>query len=338
MAQVLPCAIALLCAAQPARAQGMDALYAQAKLERTVALYGAGPPEPFQRWIADFQKDYPGVTVAFTGGLSNDLDKKIEQQLADQAMQADVGIFQTMQDFVRWKTMGALMLFKPQGFAAIDPAFKDDDGAFTTVSVNMVTYAYNTQGLDTAQVPRSALDFLKAEFAQKLITTDPSDDDAGFMAFYAIVKKYGWDYMDKYMAQQPRFTRDGHAVVSNAVAAGEALATFDSTSTTPRLVREGKPIKLVLSHDDPTPLFLVAGAIFKDAPHPNAAKLFLDWYLAPEQQNRNGAFSARSDVAPPPGFEPLSSYQLDRSFRALHSDPSRLAELKARFAGYVRAH
>ncbi len=270
--------------------------------------------------------------------MSNFLDKKIDRQLADNKIEADVGIFQTIQDFVRWKKAGALMLFKPEGFDTIDPAFKDEDGAFTTVSVNMVTYAYNTQAVAAADVPKSALDFLKPMFREKLITTDPSDDDAGLMAFHAIVEKYGWDYMDKYMAQKPRFTRDGHAVVSNAVAAGEMLATFDSTSTTPRLIREGKPIQLVLSQDDPTPLFLVSGAIFKDAPHPNAAKLFLDWYLAPEQQSRNGAFSSRSDVPPPPGFKPLSSYQLDRSFRALHSDEAQLAALKQRFAGYVEGH
>jgi ABC-type Fe3+ transport system substrate-binding protein len=327
---------ALLLAFAPARAgaQGTAALYEKAKQEKTVALYGAGPSEPFKRWIDDFQKAYPGVTVDFTGGLSNALDKKVEQQLADHALAADIAIFQTMQDFVRWKKMGALMLFKPAGFDTIDPAFKDEDGAYTTISVNMITYAYNTQLVAPAEVPKSALDFLKPMFADKLITTDPSDDDAGFMAFYAIVQKYGWDYIAKYLAQRPRFTRLGHAVVSNAIAAGQMLATFDSTSTTPRLMAEGKPIQLVLSRDDPTPLFLVSAAIFKDAPHPNAAKLFLDWYLAPAQQSRNGAFSARSDVPPPAGWQPLSSYRLDRSFRALHADQAGLDALKQRLASY----
>jgi ABC-type Fe3+ transport system substrate-binding protein len=329
------CAATLLCGTSFAVAQSTDALYEKAKAEKTVALYGAGPSEPFRRWIADFEQQYPGVTVAFTGGLSNSLDKKIDRQLADRRLEADVGIFQTVQDFVRWKQAGALLLFRPDGYDAIDPAFKDEDGAFTTVSVNMVTYAYNTQGVGAADVPKSAPDFLKPAFRGKLITTDPGDDDAGLMAFHAIVDKYGWDYMAKYMAQQPRFTRNGHAAVSNAVAAGDALATFDSTSTTPRLIAAGKPIQLVLSEADPTPLFLVCGAIFDDAPHPNAAKLFLDWYLAPAQQSRNGAFSARADVPPPPGFRPLSTYNLDRSFRALHSDPAQLAELKQRFAGYV---
>jgi ABC-type Fe3+ transport system substrate-binding protein len=323
-----------LCGIAAPHAQS-DMLYEQAKLEKTVVLYGAGPPGPYKRWIEDFQNAYPGVTVAFTGGLSNTLDKKIDAQIAAKAMEADVGIFQTIQDFVRWKKAGALLFFKPEGSAAIDPAFKDEDGAFTTVSVNMVTYAYNTQHLAAAEVPKSALDFLKPVFREQLITTDPSDDDAGFMAFHTIVQKYGWDYMDKYMAQKPRFVRDGHATVSNAVAAGEMLATFDSTSTTPRLIREGKPIQMALSQDDPTPLFLVSAAIFKDAPHPNAAKLFVDWYLAPAQQSRTGAFSPRSDVAPPQGFKPLSAYNLDRSFRALLSDAPGLAALKARFAGYV---
>src|SRR5579863_1436760 len=93
--------IFLIGLADVVRAQSTDALYEQAKAEGTVALYGAGPPEPFKRWIADFQQQYPGVTVDFTGGLSNALDQKIEQQLAAHKMAADVGIFQTMQDFVR---------------------------------------------------------------------------------------------------------------------------------------------------------------------------------------------------------------------------------------------
>src|SRR5262249_23185111 len=89
----------------------------------------------------------------------------------------------------------------------------------------------------------------------------------------------------------------GHATVSNAIASGEKLATFDSTSTTPRLKQAGKPIEPVFSQADPTPVFLVGAAIFKRAPHPNAAKLYLTWYLAKEQQRPSGPFSLRSEVA-----------------------------------------
>jgi ABC-type Fe3+ transport system substrate-binding protein len=319
----------------PARAENIDALYEKAKLEKTLVLYGAGPTGSHDRWIKDFEQRFPGVTVALTGGLSNGLNQKIDQQLAAKRMETDLAIFQTIQDFGKWKKAGALLLFKPEGSEAIDPAYKDEDGAFTAVSVNTVVYAYNTKLVPAAEVPASALDFLKPRFHGQLITTDPSEDDAGLSAFNLIVGKYGWDYMDKYMAQKPTFVTSGHAAVSNAIAAGEKLATFDSTSTTPRLKAEGRPIEPVFSQADPTPVFLVGAAIFKDAPHPNAAKLYLTWYLAKEQQTRTGTFSPRADVPPPPGLKPLASYNIDRGYRALVMDEARLTALRKRFGDYV---
>src|SRR5262245_1832213 len=332
---IIPLLAALLSSSAAATAQSIDELYAKAKLEQALSFYGAGPASSHDRWIREFQQQFPGIKVAFTGGLSNGLNQKIEQQLAAGKMETDLAIFQTIQDFAKWKARGALLLFKPEGTEQIDPAYRDEDGAFTAVSVNTVVYAYNTQLVPAADVPKSALDFLKPIFQGKLITTDPSEDDAGLSIFNLIVEKYGWDYMDKYMAQKPAFVTSGHADVSNAIAAGEKLATFDSTSTTPRLKAQGKPIEPVFSQADATPVFLVGAAIFKDAPHPNAAKLYLNWYLAKEQQSRSGTFSPRADVPPPPGLAPLSSYNIDSRFRALVSDEARLAELRKRFGSYI---
>ena len=324
----------VVCAGQ-AGAESLDDLYEKAKLEKTVVLYGAGPTGSHDRWVRDFQQRFPGITVSLTGGLSPALSKKIEQQLADRRMETDLAILQTIQDFARWKQQGALLLFKPEGSDKIDPAYKDEDGAFTAVSVNTIVYAYNTNLVPAADVPKSALDFLKARFERQLITTDPAEDDAALAIFNLIVGKYGWDYMDRYLAQKPAFVTTGHETVSNAIAGGEKAATFDSTSTTWRLKRDGKPIEAVLSQADAVPVFLVAAAIFKDAPHPNAAKLFLDWYLAKEQQSRTGTFSARADVPPPDGFQPLAAYKIDSGYRQMLSDESKLAELRKRFASYV---
>src|SRR5262245_45929928 len=154
----------LACGAGLARTESMDELYAKAKLEQTLVLYGAGPTGSHERWIKDFEQRFPGIKVALTGGLSNGLNRRIEQQLANKRMETDLAIFQTIQDFVRWKKAGALLLFKPEGSDAIDPAYKDEDGAFTAVSVNTVVYAYNTARVPPAEVPKSALDFLKPLF------------------------------------------------------------------------------------------------------------------------------------------------------------------------------
>ena len=55
-------AASLACCALQARAESMDALYAKAKLEKTVVLYGAGPTGSHDRWIKDFEQRFPGAS------------------------------------------------------------------------------------------------------------------------------------------------------------------------------------------------------------------------------------------------------------------------------------
>ena len=155
--------------------------------------------------------------------------------------------------------------------------------------------------------------------------------------YASIVQKYGWDYMDKYAMQKPTYVTTGHAAVSNAIVSGGKLASFDSTTTTFVMHRAGRPIAPVFSEADATVVFLVGAGVFKDAPHPNAARLYLTWLLDPEQQRRSGAFSPRADVGPPDGLRPLSSYNIDRGYRRLVTDTARVTELRKRLSAYTPA-
>jgi ABC-type Fe3+ transport system substrate-binding protein len=318
-----------------AQAETLDQLYEKAKPEKTLMLYGAGPSAPYERWIKEFQQRFPGIIVTHTGGFSNVLNDKINQQLKDKKLELDMALFQTVQDFIGWKKQGALLAFKYDGFDQVAPAFRDEDGAFTAVAANPIAYAYNSKLVAPPDVPKSALDFLKPQFSGRLITVYPSDDDAALYLFNTIVEKYGWDYMDKYMAMKPNFIQ-GHLLVSRSVASGESLATFDATlSTAGGLKRAGQPIEILFSPVDETPVFTVTAGIFKDAPHPNAAKLYLQWYLAMEQQSRIGVFSPRSDVPPPEGLQPLATYKIANRYRYFVSDEARLDALRKRFEGYT---
>ena len=86
---------------------------------------------------------------------------------------------------------------------------------------------------------------------------------------------------------------------------------------------------------DDTPVFTLTGGIFKDAPHPNAAKLYLTWFLAKEQQSRVGSFSSRADVPPPEGFNPLTSYKIANNYREFMIDEKLIGELRRRMEGYT---
>jgi ABC-type Fe3+ transport system substrate-binding protein len=334
-ARIVLALAALLLLGGASRAETIDHLYAKAKGEKTLVLYGGGPVAPYEGWAREFEKRFPGITVSVTGGYSNVLNAKVNQQIADRKLEVDLAIFQTVQDFVHWKQQGVLLKFKPAGFAAIPPAFKDKDGAYVAVSVSTLSYAYNPKLLRASDLPRTALDFLKPQFRGKMITAYPHDDDATLYLFYTLVQQYGWSFMDKYMANQPNFIQ-GHLGVARAIEDGTNLVTFDATvSTVLRDKKDGKAIELAFSRVDPVPLFTVSAAIFKDAPHPNAAKLYLTWYLAKEQQSRTGSFSPRSDVAPPPGLQPLSSYKVANRYRELVTDEKLVADLRKRFEGYT---
>jgi ABC-type Fe3+ transport system substrate-binding protein len=326
---------ALFICALPAQAQNLDALYEKAKTEGSLVLYTGGPTAPWDAAAKEFSARYPGVAVSVTGGFSNVLDKKIDAQLAAGKLEADLAIFQTLQDFVRWKQQGVLLEFKPQGFDKVDPSFKDANGAYVAVQINAHAYAYNPNLVKAEDVPRSALDFLNPRFKGKVVSCYPADDDATLYAFYSLVQKYGWSYMDRYMANQPNFIQ-GHLGVVRSIASGENLVTFDTIAG---ISMDQKNLGLVQAvafpESDPLPIWPFTAAIFKSALHPNAAKLFLTWYLAPEEQTKTGSWSPRSDVPAPYGWKPILSYKVVNNYRAFLTNTAQLEELRKRFEAYT---
>jgi ABC-type Fe3+ transport system substrate-binding protein len=322
-------------AASPARSETLDDLYQKAKAEKALVFYAGGPAAPHENRAKQFQERFPGIEVKVTGGFSNVLNERIEKQMAERKLEVDMAFFQTVQDFVAWGRQGKLIAFKPDGFDEIMPNFKDPDGAYMALSANAIGYAHNTNLVKPEDVPKSALDFLKPMFMGRLIAVYPHDDDAALYLFHTIVQKYGWDWMAKYMANKPTFIQ-GHLQVSRSVGSGESLATLDATnSITMGVKRTGAPIALTFSEVDETPVFTLTGGIFKDAPHPNAAKLYLTWFLAKEQQSRLGTFSSRRDMPPPEGLRPLTSYKTANAFREFMIDDRLVADLRKRMEGYT---
>lgn len=325
---------ALAATPPPAVAQSLDELYVKAKVEGALAFYAGGPTAPWEARAKIFEERYPGIKISIGGGFSNVLDKKVDAQLAAGKLEVDAVIFQTAADFVRWKREGRLLAFKPDGFDKMDAAFKDTDGVFWATMVNAVPYAYNTEKVAAADIPNAATDLLKPQFAGKVVTAYPADDDVTLWVFNHVVQKYGWSYMDKYMAQKPSFIQ-GHLGEQRSIGSGQNLVTFDSIlEITEALKRQGQPIESHIPTVDPLPIWPLLGTIFKDAAHPNAAKLFMSWLLAPEQQAKMPTWSPRSDVPPPAGYKPILSYNVANDYRDFLSDEDKIAELRKKFEGY----
>ena len=233
-----------------ASAQTIDQIYEAAKAEKTVVLWGAGPSAGYESAARAFEQQFPGVTVSLMGGFSNVLNAKVEEQFSARKVETDLLVFQTVQDFVNWNKRGLLLHFKPEGFETIGANSKDPDGGWIAVNANPIFYGYNSDEVAADAVPKSALDFLKPQFKGKLISAYPADDDATLYDFYTIVRKYGWSYMDRYMAQQPKFIQ-GHLGVARSLGSGESLVSFDNTiGSTNTAKREGGKIALAAPASD----------------------------------------------------------------------------------------
>jgi ABC-type Fe3+ transport system substrate-binding protein len=259
------------------------------------------------------------------------LNEKINQQIKSKKLDADLAILQTAQDYIRWKKEAVLARFEPAGWKAIDKTFKDRDGYYVGVFVSAVSYAHNKNLVKPGDAPLSAKDFLKAEFKGKMISCYPHDDDITLFAFYTVLQRYGWDWMTKYMANGAQFVQ-GHLGVSRGLASGEAMASIDSNpSFSLREQRAGKPVEISFSKIDKTPVWAQTAATFRDSPHPNAARLFLSWFLEKEQQSKLDTWSPRKDVPPPAGLPPLFSLKLANDYPAFISNTDLVAYLRKRF-------
>lgn len=327
-------AIAALFSAGVAGAQTIDELYAAAKQEGSLAIVGGGPAPPYEKFAQDFMRRFPGIAVTVSGGPSNVHADEINKQLAARALRIDLAILQTVQDYERWKKLGALATFKPDGHDRIDEGWKDRDGAYTGVYVNGLVYAYNTQKLRPEAAPRSALDFLKPEFKSQIITTYPHVDDVT-LYLYSLIEAKHPDFIERLKPNELSFVR-GHLGVTRAIASGEKSLSFDVVAKDAAdEIAAGKPIAIAVSDTEPVPVWAQIAGVFKNAPHPNAAKLFVAWYLAPEQQARIGYWSSRSDVGPPRGLNPLSSYNIANGYRDFIMNETRAQALRRRYEAFT---
>ena len=114
-------------------------------------------------------------------------------------------------------------------------------------------------------------------------------------------REKGLEFMRKLKAQNPVFRR-GRTAQAELVAAGEFAVTVEVYAHRAQEMKEkGAPVNWVAV--EPVLIHPLVGIIAKNAPHPNTARLFMDYILSKEGQIKvrdEGRVPARSDVPPIP--------------------------------------
>lgn len=149
--------------------RSLDEIYQAALAEggRLVVYAGGDVPDGNVAVEKAFKERFPGLDVRIITDLSKYHDMRIDQQLALGRLECDVAHLQTIHDFDRWKAMDVLEPYKPLGWEAVFPEFKDPDGAFTAVKIFSFSNTVSNDFSDES-APRDALDYLKPELKGKV--------------------------------------------------------------------------------------------------------------------------------------------------------------------------
>ncbi len=311
--------------------QSLDDLYQAALREGGELTVYAGGDEVTQGFgiKSNFERRFPGMKLRIVVDLSKYHDARIEEELLRKQLDVDVAHLQTLHDFDDWAARGLLLPYKPIGWEQIPAAYKDPAGRFTGLFMLTFANSYNRNYVSAENAPRDYADFLKPEFKDRIVITYPHDDDAVLYVFDKIVQKYGIGFIDQLKANGVQWVR-GTQTPRDAVEAGKyAVSTGTSGSFVPV---ESSALRFVLPKNDPFLTWAQTGAIFKDARHPNAARLYMSWQLSLPVASNPRQFPIRRDVAPLPGYQPLEQYNTSpEDFVAFMRDRARVERLKSLF-------
>jgi iron(III) transport system substrate-binding protein len=202
---------------------------------------------------------------------------------------------------------------------------------------SLCVIAYNSDQVKRDDAPKSFADLLDPKWKGKIVKAHPAYSGTIITSTYSVVRELGWGYLEK-LSQQNVLQVQSATDTPKKVVLGERAIMADGNEYNVLILGEsGKPIQPVYASEG-SPLIVMPAAIFKAAPHPNAARLFQSYlYTRATQQmlvDIGGLRSLHAQVKDKPGRTPLSQIKVRKS------DPAEVEkaadEIKHRYSQYFR--
>jgi iron(III) transport system substrate-binding protein len=295
-----------------AQTPAMAALIAAAKAEGSVVIDGPPNAEARQGLLTGFQREY-GIPVSYIDSGSSSSSARIRAERAAGKYVLDVFLSGADAACLTFLPSGWLDRIEPV-LAAPDVLDKSkwrdghlwwEDDAHTILRVlNTVApgIAINTKlvGRGEARTWKALLD---PKWQGKIIAKDPLTYGAGSQVDSYLYLTFGPDYVKKlYQDQKPVLSRNGRQAMQWLAEGSYPILLGPDASEMINFKKLGYQIEAVLPNDGPSMLTGGWGLIclLNKAPHPNAAKLFVNWFAGRAGQeafaNANQSVSLRDDV------------------------------------------
>ena len=264
----------------PAQGEDWKKVVDAAKKEGKVVVYNGAVGTPVLPKVgAAFEAKY-GVRFELLEARASELRERIRTEQASGKILGDVSH--------NGSTTTALQLAEgtfqphgtlPNGKRPVAPFAADD----IRIPIYVITYGIlvNTDMVKPGEEPKTWQDLLNPRWKGKLLSDDMRALGGGAVFFMVTTQKYGKEFHEKLAQQQPHMNRDLRGNYPR-VARGEYPVYFPFTLPD-SLDLKGLPAKAIMPPEG-SPYVRFDGAMFKGAPHPNAARLFLDFLLTDEAQ------------------------------------------------------
>lgn len=296
--------IALVIASSLARADdapfpGADpALIAAAKAEGVVTLYCTQDEDISHATARAFEKAVPGITVRVLRLASVQLYSRLAAEKQAGVHEVDVfcsGDTTAFTDNPDWWVELAPEIIPTVSLLperAIHPNF-----LITSQGVAMM--AYNTIMLSPDEAPKHWTDVVKPQFKGKGLFVDPRNSTTYMTWLDYMDEVYGDDFIRQLGQQEFQLVSAGSPGAQEVAAGGAAFVFPVTRSHVIPVIAKGAPIATIepwLHSDIAATGSETSFGIASDAPHPNAARVYLSWLLtAPAQKvNCGGAYASLS--------------------------------------------
>ena len=275
--------------------QGWDELVAAAKKEGRLVLFG--PPDPEVRvQIPALFKNRFGITVEYVGGRGQEVNARLQAEHAAGQHYFDAALGGTTLDALRKSDSLEPVrpaLFHPDaqdgtkwklgGLFFLDPAKQ--------YLMRLSIYTTPLRVINTDQVKPEEVSWqglLDPKWKSKISTYDLSGPGTGRGQAVYLLHKFGEDYFTKlYRGQQVVTTRDRRQQSLWLARGVYPIAIALDKGEYAELKKDGFPVAMLPNTKD-VPGNSTSGSgyatLLKRAPHPNAAKLFVNWLITREGQ------------------------------------------------------
>ncbi|MBI4488194.1 MAG: extracellular solute-binding protein [Deltaproteobacteria bacterium] len=312
--------------------QEWEKTLAAAEGEGEVTIYGQAR-RGVAAAIQAFERSHPKIKVNFIGGSGSDLAKKImaEKRAGKHLVDIAVGgggtmvlvyykaeilqpipsvlILPEVRDESKW--WGKKHLYADPENRHVFMAQGDTGSGIGAINTNLV----KTQEL------QSWWDLLGPRWKGKMVVTDPkSAGNIGSWRFLYYDDDLGPKFIRRFLSEMSvTFAVDERQMMDWVAAGKYHIHVLAKVENTENARKQGLPVMQVFSEKEADAISTGSGhiSLFKNAPHPNAAKVYINWFLSREGQmtwqKHTGRNSFRTDI--PKGVLSFGEVQVPKEGR-----------------------